>query len=41
MMNAIKAGPYFTIGCMYHLVRTVSFVIFVPCHLFHGFLGHV
>jgi hypothetical protein len=41
MMNAIKAGPCFTIGCMYHLVRIVLFAIFVLCHLFHGFLGHV
>jgi hypothetical protein len=41
MMNAIKAGPCFTIGWMYHLVRIVSFAIFVPCHLFRGLLGHV
>jgi hypothetical protein len=41
MMNVIKAGPCITMGCMYHLVRTVSFAIFVPCHLFCGFLGHV
>jgi hypothetical protein len=26
---------------MYHLVRIISFAIFVPCHLFREFLGHV
>ena len=41
MMNAIKVGLCFTIGCMYHPIRIVSFAIFVPCHLFRGFLGHV
>ena len=40
-MFVIKADPSFTIGWMYHLVRIVPFAIFVPCHLFHGFLGHV
>jgi hypothetical protein len=30
MVNGIKVGPYFTIGCMYHLVRIVLFAI-----LFH------
>jgi hypothetical protein len=28
MVNGIKVGPCFTIGCMYHLVRIVSFVFF-------------
>jgi hypothetical protein len=41
MVNDIKLGPWFTIGCMYHVVRIVSFAIFVPCHLFRGFLDHV
>jgi hypothetical protein len=40
-VNDIKVFPCFTIGCVHHLVRIVSFAIFVPCHLFHGFLGHV
>jgi len=41
MMNAIKVGLGFTIGCIYHLVRTVSFAMFVPYHLFRRFLDHV
>jgi hypothetical protein len=41
MMNAIKVFPCFTIGCMYHLIRIVSFAIFVPSHLFRVFLSHV
>jgi hypothetical protein len=40
-MFVIKADPSLTIGWMYHLVRIVPFFIFVPCHLFHGLLGHV
>jgi hypothetical protein len=40
-VNGIKVFPCFTIGCVHHLVRIVSFSIFVPCHLFRGFLGHV
>jgi hypothetical protein len=34
MVNDIKLGPCFTIGCMYHLVRILSFSIFVPCICF-------
>ena len=41
MMFVIKVDPSFTIRWMYHLVRIVPFAIFVPCHLFRGFLGHV
>ena len=41
MMFVIKVDPSFTIGWMYHLVRIVPFDIFVPCHLFCRFLGHV
>jgi hypothetical protein len=41
MINAIKAGPCFTIRWMYQFVSIVSFSLFVPCHLFRGFLGHV
>jgi hypothetical protein len=33
-VNDIKVGPYFTIGCVHHLVWIVSFAIFVTCHLF-------
>jgi hypothetical protein len=40
-MNAIKVGPRFTIGWMYHLVRIVMFALFVSCHLFRGLLGHI
>jgi hypothetical protein len=40
-VNGIKVFPCFTIGCMHHLVRIVSFSIFVPCHLFCGLLCHV
>jgi hypothetical protein len=40
-VNGIKVFPCFTIGCVHHLVRIVSFSIFVPCHLFRGFLCHV
>jgi hypothetical protein len=40
-VNGIKVFSCFTIGCMHHLVRIVSFSIFVPCHLFRGFLCHV
>jgi hypothetical protein len=40
-VNGIKVFPCFTIGCVHHLVRIVSFSIFVPCRLFHGFLCHV
>jgi hypothetical protein len=41
MMNAIKVGPCFTIRWMYQFVSIVSFPLFVPCHMFRGFLGHV
>jgi hypothetical protein len=41
MVNGIKVGPCFTIGCVNHLVRIVSFAFFVQCHLFRGFLCHV
>jgi hypothetical protein len=34
MVNDIKVGPCFTIECVHHLVRIVSFSIFVSCHLF-------
>jgi hypothetical protein len=37
-VNGIKVFPCFT---MHHLVRIVSFSIFLPCHLFRGFLCHV
>jgi hypothetical protein len=40
-VNGIKVFPCFTIGCVHHLVRIVSFSIFVPCYLFRGFLCHV
>jgi hypothetical protein len=40
-VNGIKVFSCFTIGCVHHLVRIVSFSIFVPCHLFRGFLCHV
>jgi hypothetical protein len=40
-VNGIKVFPCFTIGCVHHLVRIVSFSIFMPCHLFRGFLCHV
>jgi hypothetical protein len=40
-VNGIKVFPCFTIGCVHHLVRIVSFSIFVSCHLFRGFLCHV
>jgi hypothetical protein len=40
-VNGIKVFPCFTIGCVHHLVRIISFFIFVTCHLFHGFLCHV
>jgi hypothetical protein len=39
--NGIKVFPCFIIGCVHYLVRIVSFAIFVSCHLFRGFLGHV
>jgi hypothetical protein len=40
-VNGIKVFPCFTIRCVHHLVRIVSFSIFVPCHQFRGFLSHV
>jgi hypothetical protein len=40
-VNGIKVFPCFTIRCVHHLVRIISFSIFVPYHLFRGFLGHV
>jgi hypothetical protein len=40
-VNAIKVFTCFTIRCVHHLVRIVSFSIFVPCYLFCGFLSHV
>ena len=40
-MNLIKPSPGFTIGWVYHLLRIVLMSVFVPCHLFHGFLSHV
>jgi hypothetical protein len=40
-VNDIKVFPCFTIGYVHHLVRIVLFSIFVPCHLFRGFLCHV
>jgi hypothetical protein len=40
-VNDIKVFPCLTIRCVYHLIRIVSFSIFVPCHLFRGFLGHL
>jgi hypothetical protein len=40
-VNGIKVFPCFTIGCVHHLIKIVSFSIFVPCHLSCGLLGHV
>ena len=40
MIYVIEVFPCFTIGWMHHLLWTVPFSIFVPCHLFRGFLVH-
>jgi hypothetical protein len=40
-VNIIKVFSCFTIRCVHHLVKIVSFSIFVPCHMFRGFLCHV
>jgi hypothetical protein len=37
-VNGIKVFPCFTIGCVHQLVMIVLFAIFVPCHLFRGYI---